>query len=93
MLINPLFGSRPQDFYKQAGTSTDEWVVPPGHYFMVGDNRDNSRDSRYWGFVPEEHFVGRAVFIWMSFEFERSADDWLPGFIPTGVRFGRLGSL
>jgi signal peptidase I len=41
--------------------------VPPGNFFMIGDNRDNSADSRYWGFAPERNIVGRAFFIWMNF--------------------------
>lgn len=43
-------------------------TVPAGQYFMMGDNRDASNDSRYWGFVPDRNIVGRAFFIWMNFD-------------------------
>jgi signal peptidase I len=42
--------------------------IPEGHYFAMGDNRDASNDSRYWGFIPDENIVGKAFFIWMNFE-------------------------
>lgn len=43
-------------------------TVPEGHYFMMGDNRHNSRDSRYWGFMPQDNILGRAAIVWLSCE-------------------------
>ena len=43
-------------------------MIPPGQYFAMGDNRDNSADSRYWGFVPREFIVGKALIIYWSYE-------------------------
>lgn len=93
ILQNPDRRTDASFYYSQPGTARNEWVVPQGHYFVLGDNRDNSRDSRFWGFVPEENLVGKAVAIWMSFEFERSPDSFLPSWIPTGVRFERVGGI
>ena len=49
-------------------TEGDELVIPPGKYFAMGDNRDNSRDSRYWGFVDRENIIGRPLLIYWSFD-------------------------
>ena len=75
LLVNPrrsaYYGPDPKTFpmaencrYSPEGVVCK---VPPGHYFMMGDNRDNSQDSRYWGFVPDENIVGKAFFVWMNF--------------------------
>jgi len=93
ILVNNQILPRTAHYFNQAGTQRDEFIVPEGHYFVLGDNRDNSLDGRFWGFVPEENLVGEAVFIWMSFDFERDETSFLPRWIPTGVRFERLGSI
>jgi signal peptidase I len=95
LLINPLRREQTQAYYQQTDVSTYtyEWVVPEGNYFVMGDNRDNSRDSRFWGFVPERNLVGKAVAKWISFDFDRTADGLLPTWVPSNVRFERIGSI
>lgn len=81
------------DYFRQAGTEANEFIVPDGQYFVMGDNRDNSLDGRFWGFVPADNLVGKAVFKWMSFEFSEDPDSILPRWVPVGVRFERLGPI
>ena len=64
------------------GEETDEYTFSQDYYFMMGDNRHNSLDSRYWGFVPEDHIVGRPAVIWLSTDSSRS--------FPSNIRWRRF---
>ena len=82
-------GSRGTREYHPTRDTWGPLVVPPGKYFVLGDNRDNSSDSRYWGFVDESAIKGRPLVVYFSYD--REAHDALPWL--TDIRWRRLGSL
>jgi signal peptidase I len=89
---NPDFVEEDYPIFKSAGDGK-EIVVPRGKYFVMGDNRNNSEDSRYWGFVPRDLVIGRAMFVYWSYdESAPSSGNFLIDFF-NNTRWSRSGTM
>ena len=88
----PDFVDDDYDIFKYEGDGK-EIVVPPKSYFVMGDNRNNSEDSRYWGFVPRDLVIGRAMFVYWSYDESAPSDDNPLFLFFKNTRWGRTGTM
>jgi signal peptidase I len=88
---NPDFVEEEYPIFKLEGDGR-EIKIPAGHYFVMGDNRNNSEDSRYWGFVPRELVIGRAMFVYWSYDESAPQGNFLIDFF-TNTRWSRTGTM
>lgn len=88
---SPDFTDEDYPIFKHEGDGK-EIVIPAGNYFVMGDNRNNSEDSRYWGFVPRDLVIGRAMFVYWSFDESAPSNGFLIDFF-TNTRWSRTGTM